>query len=205
MNSADCALIIFLKAPQVGAVKTRLAAALGAPAATAAYRRMVETLLTGLHRLENVELRHTPDDAVRELVDWQRPGWRMARQGSGDLGTRLQRAFQESFGAGRQRVVIIGSDCPYVRAADIEEAWNALAMVDVVIGPARDGGYWLIGLRSEQPDLFTDIPWSTDDVLAQTLQRCQAQALAVTELRELVDIDTVEQWREFVADDAGTV
>ena len=92
----------------------------------------------------------------------------------------------------------IGSDCPDVTVADVEAAWEALQSHDVVLGPARDGGYWLIGLKEPRPSLFDGIAWGTDAVFAQTFDRCRAAGLVVHQLRQLDDIDTEEDWRRFL-------
>jgi hypothetical protein len=192
-------LIVFLKAPRPGEVKTRLAETLGAEAACAAYRRLLTTLLENLAALERVELCFSPSEAGREVQPWARPGWSLAEQGAGDLGERLQRAFQRAFHAGAGRVVILGSDCPEVAAADIDDAWAALSAHDVVLGPATDGGYWLIGLRAARPELFQGISWSTSEVLRQTLDRIREAGLRAHLLRELSDIDAEADWRRFLA------
>ena len=190
-------LIVFVRAPRLGEVKTRLAHAIGREAALSAYRVLVGQLLENLGRLQNVELRLTPDAGRAELPPWLRPGWALMPQGEGDLGVRLGRAFQESFAEGSQGVVIIGSDCPAVSVADIESAWRSLLTNDVVLGPASDGGYWLIGLRGPQPCLFENVPWSTASVLETTLARVRNAGLTFHCLRELTDIDTAEDWKEF--------
>jgi glycosyltransferase A (GT-A) superfamily protein (DUF2064 family) len=119
-------LIIFVKAPRPGAVKTRLARELGTDAACAAYRQMVEQLVTRLTCLDRVELRFTPDDAGDEVKAWQRSGWQLVPQGEGDLGQRLQRAFADAFALLPGPVIVIGSYCPTLTPADIELAWDAL-------------------------------------------------------------------------------
>ena len=192
-------LIVFVKAPRPGSVKTRIAEALGAKAAAAIYRILAERVLANLAGLREVELRFAPDDALPEIAPWLRRGWRACPQGEGDLGVRLQRAFADAFAAGARRVVVIGSDCPEVGAADIREAWQALAGADVALGPARDGGYWLIGLAQPQPRLFTDMPWSTAGVFRQTVERAGALGLRVARLRQLADVDTAADWKNFVA------
>lgn len=196
--TAPAKLIIFLKAPRVGFVKTRLAKTLGARAATEAYRQLVENLLEALASLENVQLRFSPDDAAEEITSWRQPSWEIAPQGAGDLGQRLINAFQSAFDSGAQHVVIIGSDCPAITLRDIQEAWGALPAQDLVLGPARDGGYWLIALRSPQPQLFRDMGWSTETVLTETLRRARASGLTVHLLRELSDVDTDADWKEFL-------
>jgi len=192
-------LIVFIKAPRPGAVKTRLARTLGAEPACAAYRRIVATLLAQLRSLGAVELCFDPDDALAEIQPWLLPAWTAAPQGGGDLGQRLQFAFQRAFAAGSRRVLVIGSDCPAVTLADLREAWDCLRARDVALGRATDGGYWLIGLREAQPDLFRDIPWSTENVFAETLQRIRRGGLTVQVLRELSDVDTEADWRAFLA------
>lgn len=191
-------LIVFVKAPRPGEVKTRLAQSLGTGGACAAYRRLVETLLKKLAPLHDVQLRFAPDHARAEITPWVRAGWQAKGQGGGDLGRRLQAAFAEAFAAGAQRVVIIGSDCPEVNAGDIQEAWRELRKFDVVVGPAVDGGYWLIGLRQPSPELFEGIAWSSETVLAETMQRARAARRSIQVLRILTDVDTEKEWREFL-------
>ena len=123
-----------------------------------------------------------------------------ARKAPGDLGQRLQRAFQESFDSGAKRVVIIGSDCPAIVAADIQMAWSALVTNEVVLGPATDGGYWLIGMRAIHAGLFKKIPWSTEAAFATTLSRIREKELSCHVLRELSDIDFREDWEKFLKD-----
>ena len=192
-------LRIFLKAPRPGQVKTRLAAALGPEGAAHAHRLLVETLLHRLTEIPSLELRFSPDDAADEIKPWLRAAWTLAPQGPGDLGQRLTSAFATAFADGAERVVIIGSDCPDVSVCDVEFAWSALHTHDVVLGPATDGGYWLIGLRRPAPELFTAIPWSTPQVFAETSARCARHALRLQLLRELTDIDEPADWQSFLA------
>jgi rSAM/selenodomain-associated transferase 1 len=192
-------LIVFAKTPRAGSVKTRLAASIGQVAACDAYRHLVDLLLRRIERLENVDLRISPDDGANEALPWLRKTWRSLPQGTGDLGERLQRGFAAAFAENAQRVVVIGSDCPSVKPEDIEAAWLALKETDLVLGPSTDGGYWLIGLRTSQPSLFEGISWSSDRVLQETLARTKAAGLRVHLLRELTDVDAEPQWREFLA------
>jgi rSAM/selenodomain-associated transferase 1 len=190
-------LIIFVKAPRPGHVKTRLAAAIGPQPACDAYLALVDILIGNLRVLPNVQVRYTPDDAFLEIPRWVQPSWITAPQGAGDLSQRLTAAFQAAFASGAERVVIIGSDSPDITREDIESAWNALADHDVVLGPAEDGGYWLIGLRSNRPSLFENIQWSTNRVFQETVARAKSADLKIHTLRVLSDIDTIEDLRRF--------
>ena len=191
-------LIIFVKAPRPGFVKTRLASAIGPFDAAKAYRVLVENLLEHLANLSEVELRFSPDDALSEIQPWLGDGWIARPQSSGDLSCRLSSAFVEAFDAGAKRVVIIGSDCPDVTEEDVHAAWAALLTSDVVLGPATDGGYWLIGLRQLQPALFRDMVWSVPTVLEETLKRAESEHLRVLLLRRLTDVDTAVEWSSFL-------
>jgi uncharacterized protein len=191
-------LIILLKAARRGSVKTRIAQTTGAERACEIYRELVESVLDGVRSVNHVELRFAPDDALEEVRSWLRDGWSANPQGPGDLGERLQRAFADAFANGAERVAIIGSDCPQVRASDVRTAWRELKLHDVVVGPAIDGGYWLIGLRASQPQLFHGVPWSSDQVLGHTLAQAKSQGLRIQLLRILSDIDTETDWNAYV-------
>ena len=193
-------LVIFVKAPRPGLVKTRLAQAIGAEAACDAYRMLAQTLFDRLKGLQNVELHFDPADAVSEIEPWLNAGWRAIPQGSGDLGQRLAHAFEDAFETGARRVVIIGSDCPAITIADIQTAWAGLAEHDLVLGPATDGGYWLIGLTRPQPALFQQIAWSSATVLRETQIAAQTAHLRVKLLRQLADVDTGSDWASFLAE-----
>jgi rSAM/selenodomain-associated transferase 1 len=191
-------LIIFLKAPCPGLVKTRIAETAGNERACAIYRQLVDHVLANIGLIRDVQLRFAPDDGREEIQHWLRDGWSAQPQGPGDLGERLCRAFDESFSAGASRVVIIGSDCPEVGASDARAAFKELKSYDIVVGPAVDGGYWLIGLRAPQPELFQNIAWSSENVLAQTLAKTKTLGLRVQLLRILTDIDTETDWNAYV-------
>jgi rSAM/selenodomain-associated transferase 1 len=190
--------VLFVRAPRRGTVKTRLARSLGDDNALEAYRTLLTVTSDALHGLGNVELRVTPDDGIPELEPWRQTGWTLAPQGTGSLGERLAAAVEIHFRNGATSVVIIGSDCPDITAQDIHNAHQALATSDVVLGPASDGGYWLIGLRRPTVGVFDNIAWSTETVLQQTLERAAALGLSVATLRQLDDIDTHEDWLRWV-------
>jgi rSAM/selenodomain-associated transferase 1 len=163
---------------------------------------MVGAVLQNVAAIRGVQLCFSPDDAAHEIQPWLREGWSASAQGTGDLGERLRRAFDGAFRAGAERVVIIGSDCPEAKSSDVRRAWKELKSHDVVVGPAADGGYWLIGLRAPQPELFRHIAWSSDQVLGQTLARAKSLALRIQLLRILTDIDTEKDWDAYVRERA---
>ena len=116
-------IIVFLKAPRPGEVKTRLARYMGEKAACKAYIQLTETLLAKLTSLPQIEIRYTPDDAEEEILCWLRPGWTTAPQGTGELGMRMNRAFEET----SCPTLLIGSDCPYLEPSDLKAAADASA------------------------------------------------------------------------------
>ncbi len=194
-------LIIFVKAPRPGFVKTRLAESIGNVAACEAYRMLAESLFQNLDKIEGneLEIKFTPDDSPDEVRPWLRDGWTSSPQGAGNLGDRLRRAIEEAFTDGCERVAVIGSDCPDVTAQDVASAWRDLDRNDIILGPASDGGYWLIALKRPNAKLFQNIAWSTDRVLTQTIAAGTDAGLKIKCLRMLTDIDTFDEWREWQA------
>ena len=208
-------LIIFTRYPTPGKTKTRLIPALGAVGAADLQREMTEYTLALAHGLQQddrpgvweVEIYYTGADRAA-VVQWlgaeaaagDIPGHRYREQASGDLGHRLQSAFAEAFGAGCQRVVVIGIDCPDLNGAILGQAFSHLADHDLVVGPAWDGGYYLIGLRQLTLEVFENIAWSSDRVLTQTLERASGAGLRVAQLPRLHDLDRPEDlllWDRF--------
>ena len=166
-------IIVFLKAPRPGAVKTRLAQSIGPEAACKAYIEMCRSVLETLRDFNRVQIRFTPDDARQEIQQLLQPGWNSAPQGNGSLGDRMERAFQETIGP----AILIGTDCPAIEASDLDEARSALDSHPIVIGPARDGGYWLIAMREDNANLFQGINWSTQTVFVETMARAEQSNL----------------------------
>jgi rSAM/selenodomain-associated transferase 1 len=190
-------LIIFAKAPILGVVKSRIATFAGAHRALEIYQLLLRQLFNALTSLTNVEVRVTPDSSAGDFSAQYNSHWIFKPQGDGDLGGRLTVAFAEAFAEKMERVLIIGSDCPDVCQSDVTLGWSALEFSDLVLGPALDGGYWLIGLRKPCPNLFRQIDWSSEKVLRQTLERAAGSHLSVHLLRQLSDIDTFEDWQRY--------
>jgi rSAM/selenodomain-associated transferase 1 len=187
-------LVIFAKAPEFGRVKSRLAAGIGASAATWFYRRTLMRLLrrVGHDPRWRTVLAVTPDRA-RSARGWLTRVPRIG-QGSGDLGARMGRVFRE---LPPGPVCIVGADIPDVKEVHIWRAFRALGAADVVFGPARDGGYWLVGLRRgpKLPDFFADVRWSTRHALADTRVNVKRHRVALID--ELDDIDDAAGYRRW--------
>jgi rSAM/selenodomain-associated transferase 1 len=144
------AVLLFARAPHAGRVKTRLAREIGAARALSAYRAMGRRVSEAVAARYPLTIWYTPADAGAAMRDWLGPH-RLRPQGAGDLGARLAGAFAEHFAEGPGPVIAIGADAPAVDAAVIADAERALQTHDVALGPARDGGYYLIGLRAPAP------------------------------------------------------
>ena len=190
-------LLVFVKAPRPGEVKTRLARDVGAEPAAALHRAMAARVLERTRPPSGSYTRvvfHAPPDAEAEVARWL-PGETLVPQSPGDLGARMAAAFEWAFAGGAARVVLIGTDTPDLAAADIVSALEALRASDVVVGPSLDGGYYLVGLARPCPGIFADISWSTPAVLGETLARAEALDLKVAPRPVRGDIDTLEDLR----------
>ncbi|WOB45194.1 DUF2064 domain-containing protein [Thermoleptolyngbya oregonensis NK1-22] len=193
-------LILFSRYPQPGTTKTRLIPHLGETGAAQLQRQMTAQVLRQIRPL----LSPTAENSTRpisaeiwfaggelsQMADWLGTSWALHPQPSGDLGDRLLSAVEGAIAAGAERVVVIGADCPSVDAAILQQAFTALQSHDLVLGPATDGGYYLIGLRQPLADLFSGIDWGTERVFTQTRAIAQALHLSVATLDPLTDIDT---------------
>lgn len=189
-------LIIFTRYPEPGTTKTRLIPVLGAQGAATLQRQMAEHTLAQVKeliasRLLSAEV-HFAGGTSQLMQNWLGSDFVYRQQSEGDLGTRIISAFAAAFAAKMTSVVIIGVDCPDLSAELIIQAFEALQETDLVLGPAQDGGYYLIGLRQLIPELFTGISWSTDQVLQQTLDIAQKFELTVSRLPQLRDVDRPE-------------
>lgn len=194
--------LVFLKVPALGQGKSRLASTMGSEVALDVAKYLLERTLAACAPLSNVRLCYTPSAEGEMVNTWLQPGWSCRPQADGTLGQRLSQAFQEAFDGGAFGVQVIGTDCPDLNTNDLVDAERMLGRYDVVIGPARDGGYWLLGMRRFIPELFANIPWSTDRVLDITRQRAHDLSLRVHDLRMLNDIDTEADWRSFLETDS---
>jgi rSAM/selenodomain-associated transferase 1 len=195
--------MVFVRHPSPGRTKTRLAEAIGDDAAVRVYRRMAERVVAGVEALSRPGLLRwgwaAPAGEVDTVARWLGPGLAYFGQPEGDLGARLREAFRAAFAAGAERVVVVGTDCVDAGTACLEAAFEALREADAVIGPAEDGGYYLLGLARPVPQVFEDIPWSTSRAGAETVRRLQEAGASVRLLGRLLDVDTVEDLRRVAA------
>ncbi len=189
-------LIIFTRYPEPGKTKTRLIPALGAEKAAALQRQMTEYTLSQVRelqkeRLVTAEVRFAGGDRTL-MVGWLGSDLIYKPQGEGDLGTRMARSLSLACQDNVDSVVIIGTDCPGLNAQLMAKAFKQLHAQDLVLGPALDGGYYLLGLRYFIPELFIGINWGTAEVLQQTVDIATQLNLSVAYLPQLADVDRPE-------------
>lgn len=191
-------LIIFIKNPRLGKVKTRLARTVGDSEALRIYQLLLEqtrqtALGLSVHRRLYYDAYIDVDDA------WLSVDFEKHLQTGADLGARMEHAFASVFAqVPDARVGIIGSDCPELPAATLQKAFDMLETHDAVIGPSTDGGYYFLGLRSFDASVFRGISWSTDAVLRQTLEVFEQQGKTCVLLEPRTDIDTAEDWQAYL-------
>ncbi|MDF1739203.1 MAG: TIGR04282 family arsenosugar biosynthesis glycosyltransferase [Verrucomicrobiales bacterium] len=207
------AILVFLKLPVPGRVKTRLAKSIGDEAAAAAYEKLVTRVFEccGEASADRIVIAFDPAEKVDEVKAWLAPRLELLDsevswipQAQGDLGERLHAASKVLFlEEPRTLLSIIGTDCIHLDPDLFEEAWASLAAgIDVVFGPTEDGGYYLIGLKEPQDSLFSDIPWSTENTLKASLQAAQSEGLKSFQLSPRIDVDTIDEWEQ-VRDELG--
>jgi rSAM/selenodomain-associated transferase 1 len=194
-------LVIFARAPQPGQVKTRIAAELGSLEALEIYRTLAAQTIAAARSGTNycVTVAYSPRDAEGVMRDWLGASLSLRPQRDGDLDARMAATIDDEFARGAHRVVVIGTDCPGLTSTHIENAFARLEKWDVVLGPATDGGYYLIGMTRPLPELFEDVPWSSPETLRVTVERARQRELRISLLEELADIDTADDWRAWLS------
>lgn len=184
----DSWLLLFVRNPVLGRVKTRLAQGLGEERALAIYYRLLRVLQAESERVSVPKVVYYDQFIDREDL-WAEAGYEQFVQSPGDLGVRMNAAFLERARLGGGPCVLVGSDVPDLTAEIIEQAFALLETTEVVLGPAVDGGYYLIGLQQPQPSLFEGIEWSTERVLDQTQEKVEKAGLSLALLPVLRDVD----------------
>lgn len=188
------AVIVMVKYPLAGSVKTRLGREIGRENACELYREFVRIMLETC-RISgfDVVVSCHPDHPVSDFREWLGPEFQYMVQQGPDLGHKMRDAFEQAFILGYDRVILTGSDLPHLPGATIQKAAQKTGTCDVVIGPALDGGYYLVAMTEDTffPGMFDDIPWSTANVLDITLEKLAASRRSVFLLTAMRDIDTL--------------
>lgn len=193
----DTCILLFIKYPTPGRVKTRLGEVIGPDAAAGLYKCFVEDMLKGLGKVgATIRICYLPeDDADIEprLREWLGEGYGLYPQQGADLGERMKGAMQLAFADGFDRVVLLGSDIPDFPPELVHKALLDLDRMDAVVGPAYDGGYYLIGFRREMffPEVFDGIVWGEADVFRPTVERIRRKGLELLRLPDWNDVDTI--------------
>jgi len=192
-------LTIFTRYPEPGLTKTRLINTLGEEGAADLQKKLTEETL---EKIEPLIKTSTIEPVIcyeggdlPTMENWLGFDRLYRPQARGGLGEKLGNAFNEAFSAGAQRVVTIGCDCPGLCREHISRAFDALYFKDLVLGPASDGGYYLIGIKYPIKELFNNIPWGTDKVFEKTVSLAQHLGLSIEILEELHDVDRPEDLR----------
>ena len=189
-------VIVFIKNPQLGHVKTRLAKDVGDEKALEIYLKLAAHTKKVLTEMVDTERYVYYSDFIDENDDWSTDLFIKKLQSEGDLGDRMKEAFGEVFSQS-DRTIIIGSDCAQLSAKHIQRAIDALDDNNVVIGPSLDGGYYLLGMDSHYPFLFEGVEWSTDSVFETTKHKALERELSVAEIETLSDIDSIDDWEKY--------
>ncbi|MDY0292652.1 MAG: TIGR04282 family arsenosugar biosynthesis glycosyltransferase [Desulfuromonadaceae bacterium] len=194
ISAERCAVIVMTRYPEAGQVKTRLIETLGEHGAANLHKRMAEHTMSTLQPLHDIE---TADLFVffnggsnEQMQRWLGSSFEYQPQQGSNLGEKMVNSFKHIFNTGYNRAVILGTDCPDIEGATVVQALKYLRSADLVLGPAEDGGYYLLGLNQTIPQLFEGIEWGSDRVLAQTTQQAKQQNLSIEYLHPLRDIDT---------------
>ena len=189
-------IIVFVKNPVLGKVKTRLAATLGDQKALEIYNKLVDYTRGVLEKVGSATKYVYYSDFIDMNDEWPNVKYQKNLQYDGTLGQRIVAAFQETFST-CEKVIIIGSDCPQLTSSVIEAAFAKLESHNIVIGPSTDGGYYLLGMDNVYPQLFQNINWSTNTVFQETFDIAQKSKLSIHKLKELTDIDFEEDWVKY--------
>ena len=190
-NRTD-SIIIFVRFPRKGQVKTRLAETTSSEFALNFYKLCAENLIRNIKKVPAVNrfIFYSNKKEKTEIINWLGNKFLFASQEGDDLGSRMKSAFEKVFSVGSQKVIIVGTDIPDLSKEIIMKAFEMLDSYDVVIGPAKDGGYYLLGMKKMNSELFEKIEYSTFSVLSETMTKIEELNLAYHLLPELNDIDT---------------
>lgn len=187
------ALIVFTRNPELGKCKTRLAATIGDQSALDVYRFLLDHTVKITSPL-TADVYVYYSEKIKEIDIWDTTVFRKKQQQGHDLGAKMQNAFTEVLHMGYQKAIIIGSDMYDITTQDLEAAFSTLEDNNFVIGPAQDGGYYLLGMKHLKPPLFKNKKWGTNTVLSDTLKDLELENLAI--LAEKNDVDYYEDIKD---------
>ena len=194
-------ICLFARYPEKGKVKTRLAVKCGDGQALYLYKKMIATVLESLSEFKEEFVVYYTGCEQNTAKGWL-PDYQLQKQAEGDLGEKLTAAMDDGFHSEQEKLIFIGADCIDLSPEIIHTTKAYLDEVDVVLGPSSDGGYYLIAMRHNSPELFQEIDWGTEVVFEQTLTKIYESNLSYKLLPELVDIDHWEDlpkdWQEEV-------
>lgn len=189
-------LIIFVNNLLPGKVKTRLAKDIGNDQALNIYKYLIAHTIEVTKDIDAAKEVYF-SEFVENKEEWVSNGFQVRLQKGNELGSKMKAAFEDSFKNGYKRVVLVGSDCLEINSQIIIEAFNKLKSTDTVIGPAEDGGFYLVGLSGLVKEIFEDKKWSTNSVLTDTVQTLTDKRVDYCLLKKLPDIDTVEDLKKY--------
>lgn len=195
-------MIVFLKFPEKGKVKTRLSKVLDDSYVLELYKGFIQDTLMALKPFDHVLIYFFPREKAADLKSWLGEGYSYFLQTGRDLGEKMANAFKDGFQMGYERLLLIGTDIPEISSPVLHQAFRILENRDAVIGPARDGGYYLIGFNRKSFSgqiFFDDMDWSSGHVFERTLSILTREGLSFEKTPELCDIDTSEDLKALAA------
>ena len=187
-------LLLFTKNVEKGKVKTRLASTVGDDKALEIYEQLLDYTISITDKLPFPKHVYYAWKIEEEEDRWSKEGFEKKLQAKGDLGDKMKHAFQQSFEKGFEKVIIIGTDCAEINQDDVLEAEALLKENDVVIGPALDGGYYLLAMRKMHNCVFENKPWSTEKLFDLTIKELREKGISFALLKPKSDIDYEEDW-----------
>ena len=208
MNEKENLVIIFIKCPLMGTVKTRLSKTIGEKMAQELYKRFVLDIIASLEGTGiPFVIYYTIDSCEETMVNWIGKDFRYHVQEGNGLGDRIKNSFIKSFSDGYENVILIGSDSPDLPPKYLIESFEYLRSNDVIIGPAVDGGYYLVGFRADTfaPIIFHGIEWSSGNEFRETMNKLEEEGAGVHLLPEWYDIDTYEDLKKLYDNNTNTV
>ena len=206
MSCLENITLVFLRAPLLGKVKTRLSKAIPEDLVLDLYKGFIGDIIDEVSKISKPLLYCYPYNKVDFVSDWIDHKYKVLPQSGDDIGKKMQRAFKETFSRGYKKALLIGTDIPIITGEIILRAYEMLESSDCVLGPSEDGGYYLIGFREDsfETGCFENIKWSTSDVYDDTLKILNKRSKKVYNLPRLNDIDTMDDLKELVSSGGST-